>query len=156
MNSMSVDTLSVVVERDLPYPPEKIWRALTQPHLIEEWLMKGDFQPEMGHRFSLRADWGSVNCEVRAIEPGKALSYTWDPRTSGASSPGPYSRARREHGCAWSRQVSNRSSSHITGALTPAGRGSWTPWSAFSENGTDAVSSTAFERGDVAATQEED
>ena len=78
MNSMSVDTLSVVVERDLPYPPEKIWRALTQPHLIQEWLMKGNFQPEMGHRFSLRADWGSVNCEVRAIEPGKALSYTWD------------------------------------------------------------------------------
>ncbi len=32
------------------YPPEKIWRALTQPHLIEEWLMKNDFRPVVGHR----------------------------------------------------------------------------------------------------------
>ncbi len=36
----STETRSVVIERELPYPPEKIWRALTQPHLIEEWLMK--------------------------------------------------------------------------------------------------------------------
>src|SRR3546814_19687075 len=45
---------SVVVERDVPHAPEKIWRALTQPHLIEEWLMKNDFAPVTGHRFSLR------------------------------------------------------------------------------------------------------
>ena len=37
------ETRSVIVERDIPHPPEKIWRALTQPHLIEEWLMKNDF-----------------------------------------------------------------------------------------------------------------
>ena len=49
-------TRSVVVERDIPHPPEKIWRALTQPHLIEEWLAKTDFKPVAGHRFSLRAD----------------------------------------------------------------------------------------------------
>jgi len=36
---------NVVVEREIPYPPEKIWRALPQPHLIEEWLMKNDFKP---------------------------------------------------------------------------------------------------------------
>src|SRR3546814_9236437 len=47
---------SVVVERDVPHAPEKIWRALTQPHLIEEWLMKNDFAPVTGHRFSLRVD----------------------------------------------------------------------------------------------------
>ena len=41
----STETLSVVVEREMPHPPEKIWRALTQPHLIEEWLMKNDFKP---------------------------------------------------------------------------------------------------------------
>src|SRR3546814_8393138 len=39
---------SVVVERDVPHAPEKIWRALTQPHLIEEWLMKNDFAPVTG------------------------------------------------------------------------------------------------------------
>ena len=60
-----------------PHPPEKIWRALTQPHLIEEWLMKNDFKPVVGHRFNLRADWGGVDCQVLAIEPNKTLSYSW-------------------------------------------------------------------------------
>lgn len=70
---------SVVVEREMPFPPEKVWRALTQPHLIEEWLMKSDFQPLVGHRFNLRGDWGGVlDCEVLAIEPHKTLTYTWD------------------------------------------------------------------------------
>jgi uncharacterized protein YndB with AHSA1/START domain len=77
MNETSTETLSVIVEREIPYPPEKIWRALTQPHLIEEWLMKNDFEPVVGHRFDLRADWGSVGCQVLAIEPNKTLSYTW-------------------------------------------------------------------------------
>ena len=71
------ETLSVTVERDIPHPPEKIWRALTQPHLIEEWLMKSDFAPLAGHRFSFRADWGSVDCQVTSLETGKTLSYSW-------------------------------------------------------------------------------
>jgi uncharacterized protein YndB with AHSA1/START domain len=70
---------SVVVEREMPHPPEKLWRALTQPHLIEEWLMKSDFQPVVGHRFNLRGEWGGVlGCEVLAIEPNRTLSYTWN------------------------------------------------------------------------------
>jgi uncharacterized protein YndB with AHSA1/START domain len=69
----------VAVEREFPYPPEKLWRALTQPHLIAEWLMKNDFSPAVGHRFNLRGEWGGVlDCEVLAIEPHKTLSYTWD------------------------------------------------------------------------------
>lgn len=71
-------TLSVVVERDLPHPPDKVWRALTEPHLIEAWLMRNAFAPVVGHRFDLRADWGSIDCEVRAIEPRSRLAYTWD------------------------------------------------------------------------------
>jgi uncharacterized protein YndB with AHSA1/START domain len=79
MNDTSAATRSVVVERDFPYPPEKLWRALTQPHLIEEWLMKNDFQPVVGHRFNLRGDWGGVlDCEVLALDPNKTLSYTWN------------------------------------------------------------------------------
>ena len=68
---------SVIIERDLPHPPERIWRALTQDHLIEEWLMKNDFKPVVGHRFNLRADWGAVDGQVTAVEPNKTLSYTW-------------------------------------------------------------------------------
>jgi uncharacterized protein YndB with AHSA1/START domain len=79
MSNTATETRSVVVEREIPYPPEKIWRALTQPHLIEEWLMKNDFKPAVGHRFNLRGDWGGVlDCEVLAVEPNKTLSYTWN------------------------------------------------------------------------------
>ncbi len=78
MNTLAAETLSVVVERDMPHPPEKVWRALTQPHLIDEWLMKTDFKPAVDHRFTLRADWGTVDCQVVAIEPNKSLSYRWD------------------------------------------------------------------------------
>lgn len=73
----AVDTSTVIVEREIAFPPEKIWRALTQPHLIQEWLMKSDFQPAMDHRFKFTADWGSVDCKVLEIEPNKTLSYTW-------------------------------------------------------------------------------
>ena len=77
MSKPATETLSVVIEREIPYPSEKIWRALTQPHLIEEWLMKNDFEPVVGRQFTLRGDWGSVDCEVLAIEPHKSLIYSW-------------------------------------------------------------------------------
>ena len=73
------ETRTVVVEREIPHPPEKLWRALTQPHLIAEWLMQNDFKPAVGHRFNLRGDWGGVlDCEVLAVEPNRTLSYTWN------------------------------------------------------------------------------
>ena len=77
MSNTATETLSVVVEREISHAPEKIWRALTQPHLIEEWLMKNDFKLVVGHSFNLRADWGVVDCQVQAVEPNKTLSYTW-------------------------------------------------------------------------------
>jgi uncharacterized protein YndB with AHSA1/START domain len=78
MTTTAAETRSVIVEREVPFPPEKVWRALTQPHLIEEWLMKNDFRPVVDHRFTLRADWGSVDCRVLAVEPSKTLTYTWE------------------------------------------------------------------------------
>ena len=82
MTHTATEALSVVVEREIPFPPERIWRALTQPPLIEEWLMKNDFKPVVGHRFKLRMQGQPdrnvvVDCQVLAVEPGKTLSYTW-------------------------------------------------------------------------------
>ncbi|MBZ9773198.1 SRPBCC family protein [Mesorhizobium sp. CO1-1-8] len=82
MTNIATETRSVIVEREIPYPPEKIWRALTQPHLIEEWLMKNDFKPVVDHRFSLRKEPQPdvsivVDCQVTAVELNKTLSYTW-------------------------------------------------------------------------------
>lgn len=75
------DTRTVVIERDIAHPPEKLWRALTQPHLMEEWLMKNDFAPTVGHKFNLRGEWGGVlDCEVLEIAPLETLSYSWDYR----------------------------------------------------------------------------
>jgi uncharacterized protein YndB with AHSA1/START domain len=68
---------TVTVEREFAHAPGKIWRALTQPHLIEAWLMKNDFVPAADHRFSLHGDWGSVDCRVLEIEPQRRLSYSW-------------------------------------------------------------------------------
>jgi uncharacterized protein YndB with AHSA1/START domain len=74
---------TLVMERDFPHPPEKLWRAITQPHLIAEWLMPNDFALEAGHRFTLRSQrqpgWnGRIDCAVREIEPGRQLAYSWD------------------------------------------------------------------------------
>jgi len=83
MSERKSETRSVVVERELPHAPEKIWRALTHPRLIEEWLMKNDFAPVVGHRFNLRnnprPDMNIVlDCQVLEVEPNKKLSYTWN------------------------------------------------------------------------------
>jgi uncharacterized protein YndB with AHSA1/START domain len=79
MTDIATETRTVIVERDFSCPPDRLWRALTQPHLIEEWLMKNDFAPVVGHRFHLSGDWGGVlDCEVLAIDPGRTLSYTWN------------------------------------------------------------------------------
>jgi uncharacterized protein YndB with AHSA1/START domain len=75
---------SIVVERTMPHPPEKIWRALTQSHLIAEWLMQNDFQPKVGHCFNFRGKpipnlWNGVtDCEVLEIEQPARLVYSWN------------------------------------------------------------------------------
>jgi uncharacterized protein YndB with AHSA1/START domain len=79
----AADKRSLVIEREMPHPPEKIWRALTQGALIEEWLMKNDFQPVVGHKFTFRATpmphWNGVtDCEVLIVEPNERLSYSWN------------------------------------------------------------------------------
>ena len=79
MTAAATETRSVVVEREFRFAPDKLWRALTQPHLIEAWLMKNDFRPVVGHSFNLRGDWGGVlDCKVLTVEPGRTLAYSWD------------------------------------------------------------------------------
>jgi len=82
MTTTTATSLSLIIERDLPHPAEKVWRALTQSPLIEKWLMKNDFQPVVGQRFNLRSDpvpnWdGVIACEVLVLEQNSRLSYSW-------------------------------------------------------------------------------
>jgi uncharacterized protein YndB with AHSA1/START domain len=81
---------SLVIERAIPHSPEKIWRALTQGPLLDEWLMKNDFQPVVGRRFNFRTEpmphWnGVVDCQVLTVEPHKRLSYSWNTSGGGAT-----------------------------------------------------------------------
>ena len=65
-----------------PVPPERVWRALTDPVALAQWLRPNDFEPRVGHRFQFRAaprpGWrGIVDCEVTELDPPRRLSYSW-------------------------------------------------------------------------------
>jgi uncharacterized protein YndB with AHSA1/START domain len=86
MTATATETRSIVVEREMPHPPEKVWRALTNGRLIEQWLMKNDFQPIVGHKFNFRAlpmaGWNGVaDCEVLVVDPPRTLA--WSQNASG-------------------------------------------------------------------------
>lgn len=82
--SETQQTGSIVVERLLPHPPEKVWRALTTSDLIGRWLMQNDFEPGLGHRFNFRAKpipgmWnGATDCEVLELDAPRRLAYSWN------------------------------------------------------------------------------
>lgn len=61
-----------------PHPPERVWRALTDPRALSRWLLPGDFAPRPGHRFIFRhGREGRIRGEVVAVEEDRRLSYTW-------------------------------------------------------------------------------
>ena len=83
MNTDTSVTRAVVVERNVPHPLDKVWRALTQGPLLEAWLMANDFEPVVGHRFTFHMPpmpgWNGVtDCEVLTVVPNEELSYTWN------------------------------------------------------------------------------
>ena len=78
------------MQRDLtikwyfPHPAEKVWECLTDPNLVNQWLMKNDFKPIVGHKFNFHTKPipkmsfdGIVYCEVLEIIPNQKLVYTW-------------------------------------------------------------------------------
>jgi uncharacterized protein YndB with AHSA1/START domain len=81
MNDQSASQ-SIVVDYDLPEPPAKVWRALTEPALLEAWLMPNNIRAEAGHQFTFQAPpmpgWdGVVDCEVLEVVPEQRLVYSW-------------------------------------------------------------------------------
>jgi len=82
MSNTATETLCVVVEREVDFPPDKIWRALTQPHLIEEWLMRTTSSRSWATVSISRRVGRRVGLRGLAIEPNKTLSYTGILRTA--------------------------------------------------------------------------
>ena len=76
-------TESIAFEFDLPHRPEKVWRALTDPALLAEWLLPvTGFEPTPGSTFSFRTDphpgWdGTVHCRILEVEEERRIRYTW-------------------------------------------------------------------------------
>jgi uncharacterized protein YndB with AHSA1/START domain len=74
---------SISFEFDLHHSPEKVWRALTDPVLLAEWLLPAiglELEPGAEFMFKTQAypGWdGTVNCRFLEIEPHHKLSYTW-------------------------------------------------------------------------------
>lgn len=72
----------ITLEQTYPYPPERVWRALTDSAAMGEWLMPNDFEPRLGHKFQFRSKpmpgWrGFVECEVIELIAPRRLGYTW-------------------------------------------------------------------------------
>ena len=75
---MSDPNDAVVVDCDLDHPPEKVWRALTEPELLGAWLLPNDIEAEEGRRFTLRGGPGApIDCDVLAAEPPRLLRLSW-------------------------------------------------------------------------------
>lgn len=72
----------IVIEEKYPFPPERVWRALTDSDALADWLMPNNFEPRLGHRFQFRSKpmpgWrGVVDCEVIELDEPRCLAFTW-------------------------------------------------------------------------------
>ncbi|ONI69464.1 ATPase [Kribbella sp. ALI-6-A] len=81
---MTEDLTTIEVDQFYPHPPGKVWRALTEPELIAQWLMPGDFRLQVGHRYTMQSRpvaasgfSGLVEAEVLAFETEKLLRLGW-------------------------------------------------------------------------------
>jgi len=82
--TLAIDPIAraIVVEDVVPHAPETVWKVLTTAALIQRWLMRNDFEPGLGKRFTMQStpmgDWdGTVRCEITTWDPPRELAYTW-------------------------------------------------------------------------------
>ncbi|GAB3896112.1 SRPBCC family protein [Microbispora bryophytorum] len=103
------DPTMLHLDEYLAHPPARVWQALTDPDLLAQWFMPGDFRLSVGHRYTMRGTTmpgtgfsGTVQAEVLAFEPERMLRLGW--RDADPASPS---------GADWT----------ITWTLEPEGRG---------------------------------
>lgn len=78
------------VDDFLPHPPIVVWRALTTPQVLAQWLMPNDFAPVVGHRFTFRSEpieaahfSGVIACEVLELREPELLIISWSDASAG-------------------------------------------------------------------------
>ncbi|MDB5481221.1 MAG: ATPase [Caulobacteraceae bacterium] len=77
---------AVVVETDIEAPPERVWRALSEPALAVAWLAPGQMSAEPGERFTLDDEGRKIDCEVLEAEPARRLRLGWRDGDGGLAS----------------------------------------------------------------------
>lgn len=76
-------TEALSFEVELKHPPEKVWRALTEPALLAEWLLPViGLKLDVGAAFTFKTQaypgWdGTVSCRILEIDAPRKISYTW-------------------------------------------------------------------------------
>ena len=71
------------IEQFYPHQPNVVWKAITDPVALGEWLMPVfDFAPDVGREFSFRVKpqpgWdGIVHCTMLEVLPEQRLRFTW-------------------------------------------------------------------------------
>ena len=78
------DLTLIEVDQYFAHSPSKVWRALTTPELMAQWLMPNDFEPVVGHRFAF---WtrpvsqtgfsGRIACQVLDLRHQEMLRISW-------------------------------------------------------------------------------
>jgi uncharacterized protein YndB with AHSA1/START domain len=70
-------TQSIEIEYEFPQAPEKVWRVLSDPELLAQWLLPNNIDLEVGQRFQFEKSGNAIECEVLEVEPLRRLSYSW-------------------------------------------------------------------------------
>jgi uncharacterized protein YndB with AHSA1/START domain len=59
-------------------PIQKVWEAVSTSEGIAAWWMPNDFQPKIGHEFTLQTPFGPSPCKVLELDPPNRLTFAWD------------------------------------------------------------------------------
>jgi len=86
---MAEDVMSVI---EIAAPREQVWRALTEPGLVVQWMGALRFRAEAGHVFYLQPDRArrlagdvtdGIACRIEILDEPRRLTFSWDlPDTS--------------------------------------------------------------------------
>jgi uncharacterized protein YndB with AHSA1/START domain len=79
---------SIHIERVLPYHPDLVWKAVTDPRALGAWFMENDFEPRLGHEFRFRMKpqrgWdGLTHCQVLELEPQHRVAFSYRGEATG-------------------------------------------------------------------------
>ncbi|WP_186356804.1 SRPBCC family protein [Streptomonospora sp. PA3] len=74
------DRWTVRIVRRLPHPPEKVWRAITEPEHLAAWFpsrIEGPREPGAELRFAFEGEDETMSGRMIAYDPPRLLEFDW-------------------------------------------------------------------------------